>query len=152
MLDISKYNAEYLMNSAPDIFELTRKSQSIDELRQGISRLTHQMEYETFDDYDSLVEGSIIRVRDCARVLYRILTRRSEDLARFSVVKAIRDIALDKPRSDLTPAFYADLRYIFLGLQGKGPGGALTDMHLKPSSLDEIGEDISRYDTIWYYS
>lgn len=155
MLDISRFNAKYLKDSTPEIFELAGKSQSLDELRQSISQLAHRMEYETFDDYDSFAEGSIIRVRDCARVLNRILTRRSEDLAHFSVVKAIRDIALSKPRSDLTPAFYADLRYIFLGLQGKGPGRALTDMHLTPSNrygreaaterskqLDELSEDV----------
>ncbi len=94
------------------------------------------MQFETFNDYDSFEEGSIIRVRNSAQILIRILTRRSESKAQFSVTKAIHDIALDIPRPDLAPAFYAELLYLFRGLYGRGPGRNIADYHLVPDTLE----------------
>jgi lysine 2,3-aminomutase len=102
------------------------------------------MMFETFDDYDSFNAGSIMRVRDCAKVIVRMMTRRSEHKAGFSVAGAIRDIALDVPRPDLTPAFFADLHSLFLGLQGRGRGKAFTDRHLVPSRLKDREAAIER--------
>jgi len=143
-LDISKFCPDYLKSKAPVIFALARKTRSVGELRQSLSQLAHKIEFETFDDYDSFSEGSIIRVRDCAKALNRILTRRSEDLANFSVAEAIRDIARGKSRPELSPAFYAELLHLFLGLQGRGPGKKFADLHLIPSRLEGRGAAIER--------
>ncbi|MCF6289377.1 MAG: KamA family radical SAM protein [Desulfobacterales bacterium] len=135
MLNPAMYTPEHLISKAREIFALARNSENVDDLRQALSRHAHRVAFATFNDYDSFSEGSIIRVRDCADVLNRILARRSEDRAGFSVAEAIRDIARDKPRPDLTPAFYAELLYLFLGLQGRGPGRKLVDLHLVPTRL-----------------
>ncbi len=136
MLDTHKYNADYLRATLPEIFDLALQAASEDDLRQSLSRFAHRMEFDAFDDYDSFSEGTIIRVRDCARALNRILTRRSRDKAGFSMAQAIIDIAHANPRPDLAPAFYAELLYLFLGLQGKGPGKGLADRLLSPSQLE----------------
>jgi len=136
MLDISRYSADSLRYHIPEIFDLAKKTSSIDSLRQMLYQYAHQMEFETFDDYDSFSERSIIRVRDCARAVTRILTRRSEDKSGFSVVQAIRDLSLGESRPDLKPAFYADLLHLLLGLQGGGAGKGLADLHLVPSQFD----------------
>ncbi len=136
MLDTNKYSADYLRASLPEIFDLAGGAASEDDLRQDLSRFAYRMQFETFEDYDSFSEGTIIRVRDCARALNRILTRRSRDKAGFSVAGAVMDIAQGNPRPDLSPAFYAELLYLFLGLQGKGPGKGLADMLLAPSQLE----------------
>jgi len=135
VIDITKFNPEYVRSKTPEIFELAASAASLDDVRQDLSLYAQRMEYETFDDYDSFKEGSIIRVRDCALMLVRILTRRSEDKAGFSFAQAIHDIAAGRPRPELTPAFYADLHYLFMGLQGRGPGSNLIDLHLIPSRL-----------------
>ncbi|MBF0469639.1 MAG: KamA family radical SAM protein [Desulfamplus sp.] len=116
------------------------------------------MQYETVDDFNSLNEGSIIRVRDCAQVINQILTCRSEEKAQFSVAQAILDIASNQPRPDLSPAFYAEILYLFLGLHGRSPRPRFADYHLIPSQLegrdaaiershqlDTLSEDVSRY-------
>lgn len=144
MLDRDQYNPEYLATRIPEIFELAKLSSSTEELRQSLSRLTHMSACETFDDCGSLVEGSIIRVRDCARMLDGILRRRSEDLAGFSVVEALRELALGRQRPDLTPAFYAEILHLFLGLQGRGPGRALADRHLVPAEIEGRDAAIER--------
>ncbi len=133
MFDVSRFNAEYLLAKAPEIFTIARQFKSLDALRHNLSDLAHKIEFETFEDYEAFQEGSIIRVRDSARVFVRMMSRRSEDKAGFSAAKAIRDMAVGKKRSDLTPAFYAELLYLFLGMQGRGPGSKLADIHLIPT-------------------
>jgi lysine 2,3-aminomutase len=132
MIDISKFSPSYLQAKAPEIFTIAKKTKSVDDLRASLASLANDMMFETFDDYDIFTEGSVMRVRDCAKVMIRLMTRRSEDKARFSVAQAIMDIAQGRERPDLTPAFYAELLYLFLGLQGRGPGKALADLHLIP--------------------
>ncbi|BBO85105.1 radical SAM protein [Desulfosarcina ovata subsp. sediminis] len=136
MMETSKFNPTYLQAKAPEIFAIARHTASVDDLRASLARMANDMMFDAFDDYDVLSEGSIIRVRDCAKVLIRLMTRRSEDMARFSVARAILDIARGHERPDLTPAFYAELLYLFLGLQGRGPGSALADLHLIPSRYE----------------
>lgn len=134
-MDTAKFTPEYFRTKLPEICTIARQAKSTDELRTNLARLAHDMMFETFDDYDSFSAGSIMRVRDCAKVIVRMMTRRSEDKAQFSVARAIMDIARDVPRPDLSPAFFADLLYLFLGLQGRGPGREFYDHHLVPSPL-----------------
>jgi lysine 2,3-aminomutase len=136
MINISKFNPTYIQAEAPEIFTIAKNLSDVDELRASLSRLANDMMFETFDDYDSFSEGSVIRVRDCAKVMIRLMTRRSEDMANFSVAQSVMDIAHEKKRADLTPAFYAELLYLLLGLQGRGPGTTLADLHLIPSRFE----------------
>lgn len=107
------------------------------------------MVYETYDDYSDVPEGSIIRVRDCARAINRIITRRSEHMSDFSFSKALRDVAMGrKKRTDLSPAFFADVLHLFLGLQGRGPGRKPADVHLETSSLTGREAAIERSDQL----
>jgi lysine 2,3-aminomutase len=133
MIDLTKFSPDYLRIKVPEIFSIAKEAKSVEELRKNISHYALKKEYQTFDDYGRLAEGSIIRVRDAARVVYCILMQRSEDKSNFSVPNAIRDISLGVTRSDLTPAFYAELLYLFLGLEGRGPGKKLADFHITSS-------------------
>ena len=144
MIDISKYNPMYLQAKAPEIFAIAQKMSSRDDLRASLARLANDMMFEAFDDYNMLGEGSVMRVRDCAKVLIRLMTRRSEDMSKFSVAQVILDIARGKDRSDLTPAFYAELLHLFLGIQGRGPGSALADLHLIPSRYENREAAVER--------
>jgi len=144
VIDISRFNSNYLKSKAPEIFAIARKADSVDELRVNLAQLAHDMMFEAFDDYDTFSVGSIMRVRDCAKVLVRMMTRRSEDKAGYSVAQAIMDIAQKKPRPDLSPAFYAEMLYLFLGLQGRGPGKNLADLHLTPSQYQDQEAAIER--------
>ena len=80
ILDNERFSAEHLEFMIPEIFALARQAESVEDLREGLSLLTHRIVTETFNDYDLMAEGSIIRVRDCARMLHRIFTRRQEYL------------------------------------------------------------------------
>ena len=132
MFDTSRFNPEYLKTKAPEIFAIAEKAKSLDDLRTSLAQLAHNMMFEAFDDYDALTVSSMIRVRDCAKVMVRMMTRRSEDKVKFSVAQAIMDIAHGKERPDLAPAFFAEMLYLFRGLQGRGPGLSLADLHIIP--------------------
>jgi lysine 2,3-aminomutase len=132
VINTSRFNPEYLKSKAAEIFAIAEKAKSLDELRKNLAQLAHNIMYEAFDDYDALTVSSIIRVRDCTEVMVRMMTRRSEDKANFSVAQAIMDIAHGKDRQDLTPAFFAEMFYLFQGLQGRGPEFSLADLHKIP--------------------
>jgi len=148
MLETGKFNPDYFKSKLPEIVAIARHAKSVDELRTSLARLAHDMMFETFDEYDAFSAGSIMRVRDCAKVIVRMMTRRSEDKAGFSVARAIMDIAGDVQRPDLTPAFYADILHLFLGLQGRGPGKALWDQHLVPSRFKDRQAALERSDQL----
>lgn len=131
--DIAKFGPNSLRRAVPELFDLASRASTVEELRADLSDLCHRTEFETFDDYGGVSEGSIIRVRDAARMLRRILTRRSEDRAGFSVCQAIKDISDGISRPDLSPAFYADLYHLLVGLRGRGPGVEPAGHHLRPS-------------------
>jgi lysine 2,3-aminomutase len=133
---LSQYCPEQLRSEVPEVFEIAKRAGSHEELRHNLAEFAHRLDFEATDDYDSYTEGSIIRIRDCGRAFIRMLTRRSEDKAQFSIAEAIRDIGMDKPRPDLSPAFCADLYHLLLGLKGKGPRTRLADLHLIPSHMD----------------
>ncbi|MDD4050567.1 MAG: KamA family radical SAM protein [candidate division Zixibacteria bacterium] len=131
--DPTRFNADSLKEECPGVFEIARAASSVEDLRIKLTQLSHESEYEAQDSFEFYSQGSIIRVRDCARTLFRILTRRSDHLAEFSVVQAIWDISRGISRPDLTPAFFAELQYLMLGLQSKGPMGSPANLYLVPS-------------------
>ncbi|MBF0203814.1 MAG: KamA family radical SAM protein [Desulfamplus sp.] len=158
MINTGKYSPEYLLSEIPEIFEIARQYNTVDEFRKKAAEYVHKMQYETFDEFNLFSEGSIIRVRDCAQVINQIFTCRSEEKSQFSVVQAIMDIAHSVPRPDLYSAFYAEILHLFLGLHGRSPRPRFADHHLIPSGLegreaaiersgqlDTLSEDVSRY-------
>lgn len=116
---------------SPETITVARHTRSADELSDQSGEAPHGMMFETFDEYDAFNAGTIMLVRDCTKVIVRMMTRRSEDKEKFSVAGAILDIiAPGRSRPDRKPAFFADLHHLFLGLQGRRPGKAFTDLHL----------------------
>lgn len=151
-MDTSKFCSEHLKISTPFFFTVARKARSLNSLRERLSELIHRMVFDTFHDYAKLEEGSIIRARDCSQAMESMLQTRSDDLAGFSVAKAIYDIARGRSRRDLSPAFYAELLHILLGVHGRGPGKALVDVHLAPTDLSAREAAIARssqLDLLW---
>lgn len=134
MIDISLYQPDLLKKKVPNIFDIAKKTQNIEEFKKEFTHYILQKEFLAFENYHKFQAVSMIRVRDAARVLYILLTKRSEKIAQFSIAQSVIDIAKEVTRPDLTPAFYAELLYLFLGLEGRGPGSQFADTHLIPST------------------
>jgi lysine 2,3-aminomutase len=134
-MDKTHFNPENLKAHAPVFFGIAREARNLGSLRERLAAWIHQVRFDTYHEQEPSQGNEIIRIRDCSRFLQSILATRSDHLAGFSVARAIRDIARDRARPDLTPAFYADLLHMLLGLSGEGPGTSLDDALLMPSEL-----------------
>src|SRR3989339_301696 len=158
MINTDAYCPEYLLSTIPQIFDIARKSDTIEAFRQNAAQYVHKLQYEPLDEVRSFSEGTIIRVRDCAQAVNQIFSHRSEEKSNFSVAEALWDISHNRPRPDLSSAFYAEMLHLFLGLHGKGPRPKFADYHLVPSSLDgreaaierssqldTLSEDVTKY-------
>ncbi len=151
-MDRSRFSPEYLKMTNPLFFAEAQRARSVDSLRERLSELVSRIEFDSFHDYTRFDEGSIERVRDCATAMRSILRKRSDDLTGFSVAKAIRDISRNRPRPDLSPGFYAELLHIILGIQGRGPGRTIIDLHLNSSHLsgrEAARERSAQLDLLW---
>jgi lysine 2,3-aminomutase len=151
-MDKLKYTPENVKGEIPLLFAAARRARSLEQMRDRLSELIVQFEFNIFYDYTRFDEGSIIRVRDCAQALRSILRKRSDDLAGFSVAKAIRDVANDKARSELSTAFWADLLHLMRGVQGTGPGRSPEDRFLETTDLEGREAAVKRsgeLDTLW---
>jgi len=134
-MENSRYTADQVKTAAAGFMAVAKRARSLGSLRERLSELALQYEFDTFYDYTKFDEGSIIRVRDCAQALRSILRKRSDDLAGFSVAKVIWDVSRDRERTDLSPAFWADLYHIFTGIQGVGKGRSPQEQFLEPTEL-----------------
>jgi lysine 2,3-aminomutase len=85
-----------------------------------------------------------------------MLSYRSEELADFSVIGALYDIAHKKPNPDLKEGFFAEMIHLFLGVQGKAkelaPGDYMISDKLtgrkaavaRSKELDKLWERLAR--------
>ena len=151
-MDKSDYTAEFVKSKMPFFFAVAKRARSMDALRERLAELALQMEFDTMFDYREFDEGSIIRVRDCAHAFRSIIKKRSDDLSGFSVARALRDVAHNKARPDLTPAFWADVYHILMGLSGEGKGRSPDDQYLATTALSGREAAIKRsedLDRLW---
>jgi len=151
-MDGSRYNSEAVRAKAPLFFAAAKRARSLEDMRKRMAELIAQLEFDTFNEYDRIEEGSIIRVRDCARALRGMLRKRSDDLAGFSLAKALRDVTNNKPRSDLSPAFWAEMFHLLTGAQGLGPGAPPDYPYLETTDLHGREAAVKRsrdLDVLW---
>ena len=131
-MDKNKYNHQELIKANPLVFEVARECRRKGSVRTRLTKLFGQMELEGARQVEGLSISYMARVRDCGQVLRNMLKKRSDELAGFSFAQAIFDLARGIERPDLTPAFYADIFHILMGMQGKGSSVALEDVYITP--------------------
>jgi lysine 2,3-aminomutase len=132
----SAYDPQQIKLLNPRFFSVAQESAGLSQMRKNLAAHLFTIELESSEAYDQ--DAAIFaRIRDTSQVLRNMLKKRSEDIAGFSMTQAIFDIAHDNPRSDLTPAFYADLYHLLLGLQGRGSRKTFDDIHL--SAINDQG-------------
>lgn len=152
MENATQFTAEYLRAQAPDLFAQIEAAPNLGHLRARLSGYANQIRFDTFSGADWEAGLPVVRVRDCVRAFQSLISRRSDDKAGFSVAQALQDIARGVGRPDLTPAFYADITHIILGMHGRGPGLSLAESFLAPSELTgrEAAVERSRQlDELW---
>lgn len=141
-MDISIFNPKYLKKINPLIFSTIKKAANVEELRTLLSSLVDQLELSLVEDTIHEDAGFVARIRDSAIAFKNILKKNSDEIAGFSVAQALWDIERNIPRPDLKPAFYAEMLYLLLGIQGQGPRKALDSIHL--TTINSEGKRAAR--------
>lgn len=157
-MDSAIFTPKYLRKTNPYIFAVIREAQDLEEARSRLLQLADRMELGAGSAGADQDAGVHNRIRDCAAVLRSLIKVASEEAAGFSVAQALWDIARHQPRPELTPAFYAEIFYLFKGLQGQGPRRALDSIHLaaieasgraaareRSRQLDDLWSEVDRY-------
>ncbi|HIJ89756.1 MAG: KamA family radical SAM protein [Desulfobulbaceae bacterium] len=129
-MDVSIFTAKYLKKNNPLIFKIIARSQDIEELRSLLIDFTFAVEQQAVEEAGSDDASLLARIRDCGFSFRTILKKGSEQAAGFSILQVLWDIGHDIPRPELSPAFFADLLYMLLGMQGQGIRKAPDAIHL----------------------
>lgn len=135
-MDTAVYTPQYLRKTNPKIFRLNARAGDIEELRSLLIDFTFSTEQKALEEADHEDAGFAARIRDCGIVLRTILKHSSEQAAGFSILQVLWDIGHSVSRPELSPAFYADLYHLLLGVQGQGPRTSLDVVHLAAISAN----------------
>ncbi len=151
-MDPSIFTADYLKKNNPRIFKLITRAKDIEELRGQLVDFTFSVEQQAVEEAGHDDASYLARIRDCGFSFRMLLKKGSEQAAGFSILQALWDIGHARPRPELTPAFFADLLYLLLGMQGKSPHKALDTIHL--TSVEASGRKAARtrsrqLDNLW---
>ncbi|UCD93477.1 MAG: KamA family radical SAM protein [Candidatus Zixiibacteriota bacterium] len=123
-----EFNLQKLIAEGEGFIKLAGTSSSLEVVRERLFRRVTRYQFDVFDETHEPPVRSIVRVRDCTRAMRSILRAESDRMAGFSVTQALYDIANGKDRPDLQSGFYAELIHILMGMQGRGPGTAPSDI------------------------
>ena len=146
-----EFNLQKLIAEGEGFIKLAGSSSSLEVVRERLFRRVTRYQFDVFDETHEPPVRSIVRVRDCTRAMRSILRAESDRMAGFSVTQALHDIANGKDRPDLQPGFFAELIHILMGMQGRGPGTAPSDIAMSSLATGrEAAELRSReLDRIW---
>jgi lysine 2,3-aminomutase len=133
-MDTAIFTAQYLRKTNPLVFKIINSAGGIEELRRLLIDFTFNVEQKALEEVSQEDANFAARIRDCGIVLRSILKPVSEQGAGFSILQVLWDLGHNVPRPELSPAFYADLLHLLLGVQGQGPRKALDAIHLSAIS------------------
>lgn len=114
-----RYNAEECLRQGKSILSHIKDQTDLESAREALYIEVSQTQYEGHGaDKKNLTDHEITIMRDCARVFRSIIAERADELAGFSVTKALWDISRQIERPDLSENFYAEIIHLFRGLNG----------------------------------
>jgi lysine 2,3-aminomutase len=118
-VDRSAYSVEVLRREAENFLAVVRGCPNLEVARDRLRDRVSQIDFDVLCGSANPASHELIRVRDCAAALGRVLTTRSDARSGFSVAGALWDIARGEARPDLGPGFCAELIHWIQGLEGR---------------------------------
>ena len=115
---IEQFDSARLRDAIGKVMDRLRRARTAREARRMLFDYCGARQFGAAEKDDERVAYYI--VRDCARALGGMFTERAERISGFSLSEALWHVAMGYDRPDLSPAFFADLTYLFLGLRGRG--------------------------------
>ena len=128
----NQYNLDAFCEQARPLLDAIAGTSPLDAARKRLfARATELQLRACSNEQDGAAELSY--VHDCLRVFRGMLEPRSESVSGFSVAQALYDIAQERPRTDLSAGFFADLSHIVGGLLGNVPPRLADDLDINPA-------------------
>ncbi len=110
-----------ILDPAPELKRIFLSSLPIGDKRTAIRRLLSETMDTTFEHDPTVPPLEWILTRDAIRSFRRILSTRSEQLARFSLLQYLDDLVQEESTAPIeapTPAFWAELEHLLKGITG----------------------------------
>ncbi len=115
---ICQWTSQSFLECASHWLSILRSEGGLETIRLDLLAYINIQQYTTYSGGDHANDLERVIVRDCARAWRGLLNPRSEDLAGFSVLRALIDVAKGTTREDLKPAFWGDICHLVMGLEG----------------------------------
>jgi lysine 2,3-aminomutase len=110
--------------AAPAMKALLEEAQTFDDARASVSAYLQARKREIRAEEVDLPSWEWEVVDDCLDVLKNVFSAHYEKAAKYSGLRTLWQLARGKysgRRKDLTPGFFEEFRYLFLGIAGKSP-------------------------------
>jgi lysine 2,3-aminomutase len=110
------------LNTIPSLKEIMVSKDPIEEKRKSIRELLTKMLVDTYDENPEMPSLKWVLSRDSILVFENIISRRSEELAGFSLLRYIHDVIHNPKRISTNPPtqdFFAELNHLFRGMMGQ---------------------------------
>jgi lysine 2,3-aminomutase len=111
-----------VFDSAPELKEILLSPEPIDVKRKKIRRFLSEMIDATFEHDPKIPPLEWLVTRNAVRAFRRMLSLRSEQLARFSLLQYLDDLFNERDTDDLevpSPAFLAEIEHLVRGVTGR---------------------------------
>ena len=111
-----------ILDTIPDLKEILVGHASLEEKRYNIRKLLSIKFMDSFEDDPELPSLKWVLIRDCIVVFRNLISKRSEDLSRFSFIGYINDLIHRPDRVDLprpTSDFFAEVDHLLKGISGQ---------------------------------
>lgn len=117
--DGATWSHEHFFAEAADWMVDLGQNLDLETLRSRVLERINRNHFATYSDDDDRHDLDRVIVRDCVRVGRSLLHPRSERLAGFSLLGTLQGVAHGYTRSDLSPAFWAELCHLVRGIEGR---------------------------------
>jgi lysine 2,3-aminomutase len=111
-----------ILGAVPPLKKIMFSKIPLEKKRTKIREVLNERLIRTFDDNPDLPSLKWVLTRDAILVFRNIISRRSEDLAGFSVLEYLNDLIIDRgnrPVARPTADFFAELDHLLKGIAGK---------------------------------
>jgi lysine 2,3-aminomutase len=119
LLAIEEFSRERFFEECEAFLYPLRSCKTVAGARQTLRERALRLRVDNSMHSEAPWNRSAVRIRDCTRAFWTLISARSDQLTGFSVTEALWDLARGVKRSDLGPGFFAELIHIVWALEGR---------------------------------
>ncbi|GAF95811.1 unnamed protein product, partial [marine sediment metagenome] len=110
-----QYTADVFLDHISEVVRPLADCTDVRQARNVLWDWLDLVQRKAYGAEEELHPLELVVVRDCIRTFRMMFSARKENRAKFSIVRAIWDVACGRSRPDLTAAFWADIIHLVRG-------------------------------------